>query len=86
MTNSHAPDPLLHLSRRERRRWRQAERRALRDHDARQLATLRTLAATGGRLTALAYQHSGGYAASAEFIIDGIRVRPHASTGPRSAP
>jgi hypothetical protein len=54
MTNSYAPaDPLLSLSRRERRRWRQGEHRALREHEARQLAALQNLAAAGGRLTAV---------------------------------
>jgi hypothetical protein len=68
-------DPLPCLSRRERRRWRQAERRVLREREAWQLATLRNLAAVGGRLTTLAYEHSGRYAAAAEFFIDGRRIR-----------
>jgi hypothetical protein len=74
--NSNAPaDPAVFLSGRERRAWRRAERRALRDHDAQQLTTLRTLAATGGALTGLLYRDSGGHAAPAEFIIAGKRIR-----------
>jgi hypothetical protein len=71
-----APTPRrLHLPRPERRRWRRAERRVLREHQARQLAMLRSLAANGGRLTALAYQHTGGYAVSAEFTVDRKKIR-----------
>jgi hypothetical protein len=68
-------DPLTFMSRPERRQWRRAERRIVRDHDARQLTTLLSLAATGGGLTSLSYPDSGGYATSAEFIIAGQRVR-----------
>jgi hypothetical protein len=68
-------DPLLLMSGRERRGWRRAERRAVREHEAWQLATLRGLAVAGSRLTALAYLHSGGYAAAAEFTIGGKRIR-----------
>ena len=68
-------DPLASLSRPERRKWRQAERRALRDHDAQQLTTLRSLAATGGGLTSLICQDSAGYATSAELVIAGKRIR-----------
>jgi hypothetical protein len=67
--------PLEFLSGRERRKWRLAERRALRDHDAQQLTTLRSLAATGGGLTGLLYQDSRGPTAAAEFIIAGQRIR-----------
>jgi hypothetical protein len=75
VTKSNAPgNALPWLSGRERRRWCQAERRALRQHEAWQLATLRNLAATGGRLTALACQTAGGYTSAAEFIIDGKRI------------
>lgn len=74
--NSNAPaDPLAFLSGRERRRWRQAERRATRDHDAQQLTTLRSLAATGGTLTDLLYRDCGGHAAPAELIIAAKRIR-----------
>jgi hypothetical protein len=68
-------DPLTSLSRPERRKWRQAGRRALRDHDAQQLTTLRSLAATGGGLTSLICQDSAGYATSAELVIAGKRIR-----------
>jgi hypothetical protein len=47
----------------------------MREHEAGQLATLRGLSATGGRLIALAYQYSGGYAAAVEFTIDEKRIR-----------
>jgi hypothetical protein len=67
--------PLEFLSGRERRQWRRAERRALRDHDAEQLATLRNLAATGGGLTGLLYRDSGGHTAPTEFVIAGKRIR-----------
>jgi hypothetical protein len=74
--NSNAPaDPLAFLSGRERRTWRRAERRAMRDHDAQQLTTLRTLAATGGALNGLLYLDSGRHTAPAEFIIAGKRIR-----------
>ena len=74
--NSNAPaDPAAFLSGRERRAWRRAERRAMRDHDAHQLTTLRTLAATGGALTGLLYRDFGGHAAPAEFIIADKRIR-----------
>ena len=68
-------DPALFLSGCERRAWHRAERRALRDHDAQQLTTLRTLAATGGALTGLLYRDIGGHAAPAELIIGGKRIR-----------
>lgn len=68
-------DRLDFLTRAERRRWRRAERRALRDHDAQQLTTLQSLAATGGGLTGLLYQDCGGHTASAEFMIAGKRIR-----------
>lgn len=74
--NSNAPaDPAAFLSGRERRASRRAERRAMRDHDAQQLTTLRTLAATGGALSGLLYRDLGGHAATAEFIIAGKRIR-----------
>jgi len=75
MNSNVLDDPLEFLSRPERRKWRQAERRALRDHDAQQLTTLRSLAATGGGLTGLRHPDSGGYAASVEFMIAGKRIR-----------
>jgi hypothetical protein len=68
-------DPLAVMSRPEHRKWRQAERRIVREHNARQLITLRCLAATGGALTSLTYPDSGGYATSAEFMIAGKRIR-----------
>jgi hypothetical protein len=75
MNSDAAADPLDFLSVRERRTWRRAERRALRDHDAQQLTTLRSLAGTGGGLTGLLYRDSGGHTASAEFIIGDKRIR-----------
>ena len=76
MMNGDAPAGLLALlARREHRWWRRAERRARRDHDTQQLATLQSLAATGGRLTRLLWQDSGGHAAAAEFMIDGRQIR-----------
>ena len=68
-------NPLALMSFPERRRWRQVERRAVREHNARQLTTLRILAASGGALTSLIYPDSGGYATSAEFMIAGTRIR-----------
>jgi hypothetical protein len=68
-------DPLAVMSRSERGKWRQAERRIVREHNARQLTTLRSLAATGGGLTSLICPDSGGYATSAEFMIAGQRIR-----------
>ena len=74
--NSDAPtDPAVILSGRERRAWRRAGRRAIRDHDAQQLTTLRTLAAARGGLTGLLCRDSGGHTAPAEFIIAGKRIR-----------
>lgn len=74
--NSNAPtDPAVFLSGRERRAWRRAARRALRDNDEQQLTTLRTMAASGGALTGLLYRDSGGHTAPAEFIIAGRRIR-----------
>lgn len=67
--------PLELLSGRERRQWRLAERRARRDHDAQQLATLRSLAATGGGLTGVLYRDCGGHTAPAEFIVADRRIR-----------
>jgi hypothetical protein len=78
-----ADDPLASLTRPERRDWRRAERRALRDHDTQQLMTLRSLAATGAALTSLICQDCAGYATSAEFVIAGKRImagRVHRST------
>jgi hypothetical protein len=68
-------EPLAFMSFPERRRWRQVERRAVREHNAQQLTTLQILAATGGALTSLIYPDSGGYATSAEFVIAGTRIR-----------
>jgi hypothetical protein len=68
-------DPLAFMSFPERRRWRQVGRRAVREHNAQQLTTLRILAATGGALTSLIYPDSGGYATPAEFTIAGTRIR-----------
>jgi hypothetical protein len=75
--NSNAPpaDPRAFLSARERRAWRRAERRAIRDHETQQRTTLRTLAAAGGALTDLLYQDCGGHAAPAEVIIAGKRIQ-----------
>src|SRR5260370_34411847 len=74
--NSKAPgEPLAFMSFPERRRWRHVERRAVREHNARQLTTLRILAATGGALTSLIYPDPGGHATSAEFMIAGTRIR-----------
>jgi hypothetical protein len=85
MNSSALGDPLAFMSRSERRKWRQAEHRIVRDHNARQLTTLLSLAATGGGLTSLSYPDSGGYATSAEFIIAGQRIRAgrahHATLG-----
>src|SRR5260370_15354505 len=68
-------EPLAFMSFPERRRWRQVERRTVREHNAQQLTTLQILAATGGALTSLIYPDSGGYATSAEFMIAGTRIR-----------
>jgi hypothetical protein len=68
-------DPLAFMSHPERRKWRRAERRIVREHSAQQLTTLRSLGAAGGGLTGLIYTDSGGYAVSAEFIIAGKRIR-----------
>jgi hypothetical protein len=68
-------DPLARMSCLERRTWRQAERRVMREHNARQMTTLRSLAATRAGLSNLTYPDSGGYAAPAEFVIDGKRIR-----------
>lgn len=67
--------PLDFLTGRERREWRQVELRALRDHDAQQLTTLRSLAAAGGGLTSLLHRDCAGHTASAEFIIAGKRIQ-----------
>jgi hypothetical protein len=75
MNSNASADPAVCLSGRERRAWRWAERRALRDHDAQQLTTLRTLAATDGALTRLLYRDCGGHTAPAEFTIAGRRIR-----------
>jgi energy-coupling factor transporter ATP-binding protein EcfA2 len=75
MNSKALDDPLAFMSFSERRRWRRAERRAVREHSAQQLTTLRILAATGGALTSLIYPDSGGYATSAEFMIAGTRIR-----------
>ena len=68
-------EPFAFMSFPERHRWRQVERRTVREHNAQQLTTLRILAATGGALTSLIYPDSGGYATSAEFMIAGTRIR-----------
>jgi hypothetical protein len=75
MNSNALADPLARMSCLERRKWRQAERRVMREHDARQMTTLRSLAATGARLNSLIYPDSGGYATSAEFVIAGKRIR-----------
>jgi hypothetical protein len=74
--NKKAPgDPLAVLPRPERRKWRQAERRAVREHNTRQLATLRNLAAAASELTSVTYPHSAECAIPAEFMIAGKRIR-----------
>ncbi|MGH3167671.1 MAG: hypothetical protein ACRDN0_17505 [Trebonia sp.] len=75
MNSNASVDPLAFLSGRERRTWRRAGRRAMRDHDAQQLTTLRTLAATGGALAGLLYRDCGRHTAPAEFLIAGKRIR-----------
>ena len=47
----------------------------MREHNARQMTTLRSLAATRAGLSNLTYPDSGGYAAPAEFVIAGMRIR-----------
>lgn len=70
-----AGDPLDCLSRSECRRWRRAERRLLRERDARQLTMLRNLAAAGGGLTGLRCRDGCGQATAAEFVIAGARIQ-----------
>jgi hypothetical protein len=75
MNSNALDDPFGFLSRRARRRWRQAERRGVRAHQAQQLTTLRSLAAARGALTSLLYPNVGGHAVAAEFLIAGKRIR-----------
>lgn len=69
------PDPLNILSRFDRRHWRRAVRRTVKEHEAEQLATLRGVAATGGTITGVSTAGGTGLTDSIEMIIDGRRVR-----------
>jgi hypothetical protein len=75
MNTDAAGDPLDRLSSSERRRWRRAERKLQRDHDAAQLAMLRNIAAAGGGLTRLLCKDSCGQATAAEFEIAGAQIQ-----------
>ena len=72
-------DPLRSLGFSERRAWRAAERRALRDHDVDQMAALLGLAAAGGGVTRLTTPPDDDPtplpATPVELIIDGRRLR-----------
>jgi hypothetical protein len=67
--------PLEALSRSEKRRWRTALRRALKEHEADQLTTLREFAAAGSGVTIMSTWQGLGLTDSIEMIIDGWRVR-----------
>jgi hypothetical protein len=69
-------DPMADSDKASRRQWRRMERRALKEHDADQLATLRNLAQTGSAVTGMLAGTSGGVLTdSVEMIIEGRRLR-----------
>lgn len=77
-------DPIDRLSRNERRSWRAIERRARREHEAEQMAVLRSLAATGVGVTGLRTPELDDAAPNrkstesgtpVEMIINGRRLR-----------
>lgn len=74
---AHSPqDPIGRFSRSERRQWASASRRAVKDHEAEQLATLRGIAQTGGAVTRVNSTDSpSGIASSLEIVIEGRRLR-----------
>ena len=74
---AHSPqDPFTKLPRTERRRWKAAERRAEKDHEAEQLATLQGIAQTGGAVTRMTATDSpSGMASALEIVIEGRRLR-----------
>lgn len=75
----HRSDPIINLSRRERREWRAAEKRIRKQHELEQMVALTGLAAAGGGVTGMSGEPEpsppGVAAAPVEFIIDGRRVR-----------
>lgn len=81
MTVLSSRDPFSSLPWSERRAWRSAERQVTKDHEAQQLAALRTLAQTGTGVTGVttpADPPPDGFRSGVtpvEMIIDGRRVR-----------
>lgn len=79
MTILRTRDPLDALTRRDKRSWRAAERRAHRDHETDQLATLLGLAAAGVGVTSVTAADEDGDtlrpATPVEMILDGRRLR-----------
>lgn len=71
-------DPIEQLSRAERRGWRLAARRAQKDHEADQLATLQGFVAAGTAVTGLVSSASSTLLTeSVEMVIDGRRIQAH---------
>jgi hypothetical protein len=73
---THTLDPLTRLTRSDRREWRAAAKRAQREHEAEQLATLQGLARSGSKVTGMVTEESSfGFCDPVEMIIEGRRIR-----------
>lgn len=75
MNSNPTEDPLGRMSRSERRGWRQADRRAVREHEDSQLAALRGMAQSGGAVTGMLAGGDSDFMGSVEMIIEGHRLR-----------
>lgn len=75
MRTSPICDPFERMSRSERRGWRQADRRAVREHEDFQLAALIGMAQTGGAVTGMLAGGGTELTSSVEMIIEGRRLR-----------
>jgi hypothetical protein len=75
MKMNQSSDLMPGLDKKSRRQWRRMEQRALKDHDADQLATLRNLAETRSTVTGIAGTSGGVLTDSVEIFIEGRRLR-----------
>src|ERR1700722_13306553 len=83
MTMHPLPDPLEHLSRADRRRWRQEGRRVQQAYEASQLRVLRSLAATQSEVCCISTiersEPTHLRAAAVELLVGGRRLVGRAS-------
>jgi hypothetical protein len=75
MNSNAVNDPVQRMSRSERRGWRRADRRAVREHENSQLEALRDMAHTGSAVTSMLSGAESDFTGSVEMIIEGRRLR-----------